>query len=118
MAKASQTHRPSPDFTSKTSVFGTYEPYWATWWPFRAEKFDNKFNILRNLELLRVVGANDRNHVVHLVTVGNGVGTDLADVNFQDAQGRQAYHIAIMCIGSEAPAKRYTLAGVVRIGIL
>ena len=73
----------------------------STSWPLRAEKFDNKFNILRNLELLRVVGANDRNHVVHLVTVGDGVGTDLADVNFQDAQGRQASHIAIMCIGSE-----------------
>lgn len=66
-----------------------------------AEKFDNKFNILKNLELLRVVGANDRTAVTQLVTVGDGVGTNLADINFQDAQGRQAYHIAILCIGEE-----------------
>eukprot|EP00913_Durusdinium_trenchii_P012335 g11579.t1 len=87
-----------------------------------AEKFDNKFNILKNLdswaqlcvvlwdrntnmsttlELLRVVGANDRTAVIQLVTVGDGVGTNLADINFQDAQGRQAYHIAILCIGDE-----------------
>ncbi|CAK9051049.1 E3 ubiquitin-protein ligase MIB1 (DAPK-interacting protein 1) (DIP-1) (Mind bomb homolog 1) (RING-type E3 ubiquitin transferase MIB1) (Zinc finger ZZ type with ankyrin repeat domain protein 2) [Durusdinium trenchii] len=67
----------------------------------KAEKFDNKFNILKNLELLRVVGANDRTAVIQLVTVGDGVGTNLADINFQDAQGRQAYHIAILCIGDE-----------------
>eukprot|EP00434_Breviolum_minutum_P030766 symbB.v1.2.027209.t2/scaffold2775.1/size70737/1 len=66
-----------------------------------AEKFDNKFNILKNLELLRVVGANDRTAVTQLVTVGDGVGTNLADINFQDAQGRQAAHIAITCIGEE-----------------
>ncbi|CAJ1455440.1 unnamed protein product [Effrenium voratum] len=66
-----------------------------------AEKFDNKFNILKNLELIRVVGANDRMSVTQLVTVGDGVGTNLADINFQDAQGRQASHIAILCIGSE-----------------
>ncbi|CAE7839945.1 jmjd6-b [Symbiodinium sp. CCMP2592] len=36
----------------------------------RAEKADAKFNILKNLELLRVVGANDRMSVIQLVQVG------------------------------------------------
>jgi len=69
-----------------------------------AEKADAKFNILKNLELLRVVGANDRMSVIQLVQVGDGMGTGLANIQFRDAQGRQCAHVAIMCIGEEEEA--------------
>eukprot|EP00931_Biecheleriopsis_adriatica_P049816 TRINITY_DN28827_c0_g2_i1.p1 TRINITY_DN28827_c0_g2~~TRINITY_DN28827_c0_g2_i1.p1 ORF type:complete len:1463 (-),score=373.01 TRINITY_DN28827_c0_g2_i1:200-4588(-) len=69
-----------------------------------AEKGGSKYNMARSQELLHMISGNDVAAVKRLVLVGDGAGTDLADINFADAQGRHPAHIAVSAIAEEEQA--------------
>jgi len=68
------------------------------------EVASQRYNPDKGVVLHREVAAGDRPKVSDLVLVGDGLGGDLADVNFTDSAGRSSMHVAAVSISDDERA--------------